>query len=770
MATVDVSPASREGLYGGAAPTSVKEEEAGPWLKLAKDAYSRSTNYFDNNYKQRWEDDLRMFQSKHPRDSKYISDNYKYRSRIFRPKSRSVIRKNEATAALAFFSNPDVVSIDPQNQDDKMQVASSIAMKELLQYRLTKTIPWFLTVIGGFQDAMTVGLVASMQLWRYKAKEEMQVRTVEHPELGAFQMEVPSQRVIEDKPCVELIPVENIRFDPAAHWYDIVETSPYLIVQMPMYVNDVLDNMESPDRSGATWKPLAKATILQARVAAFDSLRQARNDNREDAEQVTSEVNEFDVVMVHLNFIKTGGETYAYYTLKDIHLLSEPMLLADMFLHCKSGRPPVQVGFCVIETHKAVPSSLIGLGSELQKEANEVANQRLDNVKYVLNKRSMVRRGANVDIESLLRNVPGGVTMVNDVERDVREVSWPDVTSSSYQEQDRINVDFDELLGNFAQGSVMTNRKLNETVGGMRIMAQGANMLTEYTIRVFVETWVEPVLRELIRMEAAYETDEVVLATAAERAQLFQRFGMNQITDSLLRQDLTLSVSVGMGATDPTQRTESFLKAMGAYSKMAVEGPPDMNLPEIRKVLFGLSGFKDSSRFFKDVDPQVAKAEKMMGEAEEMAKQYVEQRKDAIVRREAQQDDRDNDLALERISLDTEKKLFEMQKNADASASKMEEANADIAIQVIRAELDDALKARGAMRDMTLKEEKAAQDMLIKELQAKLDMLLKKQAADQDRMLKAMAAAQAAANSPKEKRGRKDPKTGDWVVTERNVN
>ena len=136
------------------------------WLKLAQDAFSRSTNYFDNNYRKQWEDDLRMFQSRHPTDSKYNSEAYKFRSRFFRPKSRSVLRKNEATAALAFFSNPDVTSIEPNNPNDLQQAISSDLMKELLQYRLTKTIPWFLTVIGGFQDAMNVGLVCSLQHWR----------------------------------------------------------------------------------------------------------------------------------------------------------------------------------------------------------------------------------------------------------------------------------------------------------------------------------------------------------------------------------------------------------------------------------------------------------------------------------------------------------------------------------------------------------------------------------------------------------------------------
>ena len=45
------------------------------------------------------------------------------------------------------------------------------------------------------------------------------------------------------------------------------------------------------------------------------------------------------------------------------------------------------------------------------------------------------------------------------------------MTASAFQEQDRVNVDYDELIGNFSQGSVMTNRKMGETVGGMKMLA-----------------------------------------------------------------------------------------------------------------------------------------------------------------------------------------------------------------------------------------------------------------------------------------------------------
>lgn len=758
------------GLYQGEVPSANTADSKGKskWLKLCQDAYSRSTNYFDANYKKKWDDDLRTFQSKHSRDSKYSSENYKYRSKVFRPKSRAVIRKNEATAALAFFSNPDVVSVDPANMDSIEQVAGAEIMKELLQYRLTKTIPWFLMVVGGFQDAMTVGIVASMQSWRYKEKTVKEMVPVTVPGIGTFEIEMDVKKVIEDKPWIELIPVENIRFDPAAHWYDVVDTSPYVIVQIPMYVNDVLDNMEGVnDRSGGQnkWNKLSKATILQARMTELDPLRQSRNDNREDAQNQQSDINEFDVVMVHLNFIRVADETYAYYTLKDTHILTEPRPVQEMFLQCKDGKPPIQIGFCVIETHKAVPSSLIGLGSELQKEANEISNQRLDNVKYVLNKRNLVRRGANVDIESLLRNVPGGVTMVGNVEQDVREVNWQDVTSSSYQEQDRVNVDFDELLGNFAQGSVMTNRKLNETVGGMRIMAQGANMLTEYTIRVFVETWAEPVLRQMVKLEAAYETDEVVLSLVAQKAQLFQRFGISSVTDSLLTQELTLSVNVGMGATDPDTRLQRFANALGLYNKVANEASPDLNLPEIRKELFSLSSFRDSLRFFNQkIDPVVEKAKMAVQQVQAEAKEFVEKQKDAIVAKTVQLNDRDRDLDLEAFKVKTAKELLQIREHSKGADTDMMEAHNEMSLDAMRAQLDAAIKHRAANQEMRHKEAKAAQDRHIEMMTAALDRRLAELAAEQKASNERLIAQ---AKAKKMKSAKKV--NGEWQISERSA-
>ena len=624
------------------------------WLKLAKDAYHRSTTYFDNNYRKQFEDGLRMFQSKHPKDSKYNSAAYQFRSKLFRPKTRSMIRRHEATANMAFFSSPDMLAIEPVLSDDDMQVASSIVMKDVLQQRLKKNIPWYLTVIGGLQDALVTGLVCSLQTWDYQTRKETQMQTGSHPLFGDVQFEQEVDIVVKDQPMVELLPIEYVRFDPAAKWYDPVNTSPYLVIQRPMYLSDTLDKMDVPDRNGLTWRSLDKNTLLTGRLED-DSVRQARNEGKEDTETQTGEVNEFDVIMIHMNFITAGGQTYFYYTLKDTHILSEPVPLEQAFLH---GKIPVVIGFTVVETHKSMPTSAVNLAKDLQIEANVVQNTRMDNVLYALMKRWIVRRGANIDAESLVRNVPGGVTMANNVESDVREVEWNDVTSSAYQEQDRVNVDYDELLGNFSQGSVMTNRKMNETVGGMRMMAQGANAITEYTLKIFVETWMEPVLRQLMLLEQAYETDEQLLAMAAQRAQLFQRFGMNEVSDRMLRQELMLSVNVGMGATDPDTRFQRLIQAFGAYSNLAAEGPPDLNLQELRKVLFGLAGWPDAKRFFTEVDVRWQQAQQMLQQAAQMAEEAVKGKQMGLLQKERGLDKREMDQDVRDLELDVEGQMM----------------------------------------------------------------------------------------------------------------
>ncbi len=59
----------------------------------------------------------------------------------------------------------------------------------------------------------------------------------------------------------------------------------------------------------------------------------------------------------------------------------------------------------------------------------------------------MVRRGASTDLNSLLRNVAGSITMTGDPDRDVKPLQTRGIDGASFADQDRLNMDFDDFAG-----------------------------------------------------------------------------------------------------------------------------------------------------------------------------------------------------------------------------------------------------------------------------------------------------------------------------------
>lgn len=637
-------------------------------LQIARDSYKSSTTYFDANFRKQMEDALRMFQSKHPMDSKYNSEAYKYRSKLFRPKTRSVIRKNEAAAATAYFANMDVVNVAAADEKNELQTVSAQMYKELLQYRLTKTIPWFMTVIGALQDALTVGVAISHQSWSYKEKAAKR-RDYTMDESGAAVMgfdgpvyqEAEQTVVLEDKPCIELRPVENIRIDPGASWVDPINTSPYLIDMIPMYVVD-LKAMGQPNKKTGEpgWQIPDDNALRAATKQQYDSTRQVREGNREDSKQdnAPAALSDYAIVWVHKNIARYEGEDWCWFTLGVEHVLCDPKPLSA---YSPLKKRPYVMGVAIIETHKVYPAGYPELGREVQKEIIEVTNSRMDNVKLAINKRFKVRRGRQVDLKSLTRNAAGSVTFVNEMD-DVEAFEFNDVTSSSFQEHDRLNVEYDELTGNFSGSSVMTNRKLNETVGGMAMMNQGANMLTEYTLRTFTETWTEPVLGQIIELEKHYETDAVVLKRVVEKIG-------QALNDQMFDTDVELSVNVGMGATDPMMKLNKLLAGSKAYAEIASMMAPGLDLLELGKEIFGYIGYRDGGRFIsEEQDPKLAQAMGMiqalqnaLGQAQEALenKDAMEDAEIKAIAIELQDKSRKVAAEIDKLQADTLKSLAE---------------------------------------------------------------------------------------------------------------
>lgn len=619
-----------------------------PWLDRAREAFDTSTSFIDTNYRKIWEDSISHFQNKHMQGSKYYSDSYKYRSKMFRPKTRAAGRQLEAAAAAAFFSQLDIMSHEPEDDRDHMSMAGAALRQELINYRLSRKgqIPWFQVCVGAMQEVFVYGIVTSKQFWEFETKE------VDVPLEGVMdetgQPAITKQRVkVKDKPDIKLYPIENIRFDAAAEWTDVVNTSPYFIAMEPMRIGDVRLKMESGE-----WAKVEDNVLLSARNQSLDSTRTARQEGKEDETdpKYSKALSDFDIVWVHENLMRVKGEEFQYYTLGTVAKLTEPRPLKEVYLH---GIRPFVVGTCMIQPHIAVPDAPAHLSKGLNKEANEIVNSRLDNVKLALNKRYLVKRGKQVDLQSLVRNAPGSVTLVNDVTGDVMPLEFNDVTASSFAEQDRVNNDMDDLMGSFSQGSVSTNRKLNETVGGMAMLRNSSTAMTQYVIRVFTETWVEKVLNQLDMLEQNYESDINLLNLMGRRANI-EKHGVTAITKDLLMVQSQIVVNVSNSAMDPMIRLQAFTQAMDMYAKFRQIMPPDMDPEPIKAYIFGLLGFRDAGRF--SIDQENPELQSLMQENAQL-KQMLETKMMEI--------DKKNETAYAKIESDEKVKTAEMMNKED---------------------------------------------------------------------------------------------------------
>jgi hypothetical protein len=632
MAGRDQPPSVQDGPLGwepgavnnferpGQNPNGILTQEAA--RKLGREVWDSSTNWLASGRRARWNDSLRAFQNLHSSGSKFLSGDYRYRSTMFRPKTRAMVRRDEAATAAAFFSNEDVVSITPEDDDDPQQLASAEILKALLQYRLTQTIPWFMTLVGARQDAEVMGICVGKVYWEY---QERYLRTENRPRLGPDGMgmwdddlgqevmdEVEIFEKIKDQPAIDLLAPENFRFEPGCDWRDPVQSSPYLIEMQPVYIQEARERMAPQHGAPAQWLPVAESALRGASDLDDDVTRRTREAGRVPGKDHDAwKPKDFDICWTRINTMRWGGQDWWFRTLAGAgEMLEPPRPLRDVHLH---GQRPYAVGCVVLETHKTYPSAKVELMAQLQRAANQDWNSRFDAVMLALQPRQFVRNGSADDINDLRTFAPGKVVQLN-AAKDVpmnQIITWdrpPPVDAAAFQEQDRINLDWDDLSGGFANSSVQSSQLTQQSATGMHLMSGEASGISEYELRLFTESWVQKIIQLFVKLEQAYETDPTVLAIAGKKAGLFMKYGISTIDDNLLNQGLTTKVNVGIGATNPQMKLRNF--ATGADIIGKIFGPTaamGSNFQEVTKEVFGLLGYKDGARFFQPgFDPRVA--------------------------------------------------------------------------------------------------------------------------------------------------------------------
>jgi hypothetical protein len=249
-----------------------------------------------------------------------------------------------------------------------------------------------------------------------------------------------------------------------------------------------------------------------------------------------------------------------------------------------------------METHKSYPASLVDDAAGMQEDINQLVNTRIDNVRLAMNKRFFIKRQGNVDLQALMRNVPGGGIMVDSVD-DVRWSETPDVTRSAYEEQDRLERSFDFTAGIVDTNTIQANRASKETVGGMNLATSGASNDQELMMMMFINSWVKPTLRTILKLIQLYETDETIIGKAAQASGA----GIDTIEEQDAHFDtkLSLELNVGLGNTNPEQKIRKLMLAINTVGSMPMfEAIADWE--QIFKEVFSYAGYGNGDRFIKD--------------------------------------------------------------------------------------------------------------------------------------------------------------------------
>lgn len=587
------------------------------WLRLIGDAEDISREYKSVTLVNQLNRAYRACRNEHSTGSKYLSSFWRGRSKLFMPKTRSAIRKNSAAAAAALFGTEDAVSITAALEDDPMQAASAAVINADLNFRTAghsekHSIKWFLVAMGAHLDAQRTNVSCSKQYWEYREVESGAHETVLMPEYdedgvptGAMiEEDVPVMKVVVDKPQCQLIPIENLIIDPAAPWENPVQGGAFWSVKFPMRVDAMREMMAqtAPDGSDAGWLDVSDEVLLRGRRAEThrDTTRRTREGGADRYEDRGASLKDWDIIWVQENFVRLEGTDWHFWSVGRYGMLSKERPVEEVY-PATEGERPYTLGYAQIDPHTIFSMSPVESWQPLQLEINDITNLRLDALKRSIAPLPMIKRGRNVDLNQVeRRGRPDAFLMVTDHD-DVKFAEVPGPNSQSYADPAQMNANFDELAGVFSTSSVQNNRQLNETVGGMRLMSGAANSVSEFDLRVWVETWVEPTLRQLMHLIRYYESDPKILKIAGSKARALDRFGYEPGLIDFDDLECYLRVNVGIGAADPMQK----IAKLKASMEMLIPFVEDMkaqgiapNYEELIEEIFGAAGFKDGRRFF----------------------------------------------------------------------------------------------------------------------------------------------------------------------------
>ena len=223
-------------------------------------------------------------------------------------------------------------------------------------------------------------------------------------------------------------------------------------------------------------------------------------------------------------------------------------------------------------------------GLPTQERINKIVNQRLDNVDLVLNKQGVYNgNDPLVNTRKLLKSKPGLWHKVSDTQTSMKWMETPDVTSSSYKEEEIAKQDFRESTG--AVNPLMpADSGQHRTAMGLNLLQGAAGMRFRPVLRKMEIDFIQ-LLAEM------FLSDLQQFMTVPEWIQMTTPEGKNepvQLTPEMIQ---TRAKFIPTGVSE-TLNKELQVGQLLRFKELTKDDPT-VNRRELNKRMAELMGFKD---------------------------------------------------------------------------------------------------------------------------------------------------------------------------------
>lgn len=237
--------------------------------------------------------------------------------------------------------------------------------------------------------------------------------------------------------------------------------------------------------------------------------------------------------------------------------------------------------------------SLLDVISSLQFELNDIRNQRMDNVKLIMDRMIVAPRGGSLN-PSQMTTAPGKIWWVDEdteLDRAFKFVDTPDISTSGLYEEDKLYRDFERTSGlsDFQAGLTAVE---GATVSSL-LESKLSDKLNSKT-KLIADSGLHSLGMQIAALNEQYMKKEVAVRIVGEDGK-WEFPDSHKVSPDMLTSDLDLNVSFSPSQEFQKPQIRNFLVQMMPYLRM----DPNINTKNVWQYIFDdLSNIKANSGFF----------------------------------------------------------------------------------------------------------------------------------------------------------------------------